>query len=233
MRAVPEAVIYRLAEENKSGEVWKEFARCMKGTLPSNLRKTISCGRYGYNASIHGKCYDNLEQACMAADMRVAKVLRLSLTTVHTLLEKLPNLNVLFLVRDPRAIMSSRIQTEWFPVSADKPDTVLNNILSLCLKMSTDIKTWKYINGRFESRILHTTLQKLSSHITMMLKLFEFMNKTVTLADARNIYDYINVNIQNNITEKWRTELAPQYQGQVEEHCYHVIQHINIVNTWF
>ncbi|XP_053373957.1 uncharacterized protein LOC123530801 [Mercenaria mercenaria] len=224
MKAVPISLIDKMVAENKSGEAWQEFGECLNGT------KTHSKYNDGEEITRMG-CFDRFEQACRSADFRVAKVLRLGFATIETLLKRIPSLKVLYLARDPRAIINSRIKTVWFPVFNEKPRTVFTNILGLCLKMETDIQDWKHTRDIYGDRILHTTLTKIASRINAMLEIFKFMNKTVTVTEERNIISYLYKNQIYNITENWRSELSSVYRKRIEDRCYYVIEHITSMDS--
>lgn len=208
-----------MLQEGKSGTGWDEYRACLNETQSRDLKDNG-------DAQKKTQCLNRLEQACKAADYRVAKVLRLGFVTVEQLLKRIPSLNVIYLTRDPRAIINSRVKTSWFPVSVEKPKTVLRNIQSLCLKMEKDIASWKKARVMYKDRILHTTLTKLASKLTAFPEVYAFMNKEVTKAEKRKIIQYIYKNWENNITEKWRTELNPSFERDVERHCYYVIKHM-------
>ena len=86
--------------------------------------------RKGLNASCVSQ---NIPGTCQKAKHRVTKVLRFTLANFETLLQSRGNLKVIHLLRDPRAIVNSRIGTKWYP-SKD----VLSNTKALCKKMITD-----------------------------------------------------------------------------------------------
>jgi hypothetical protein len=208
-----------MAQEGKSGKAWLEYGACLNGTKSRDQQNSNDI-----DTSV--QCLNRLEQACISADRRVAKVLRLGFSTVEQLLNRLPTLKVLYLTRDPRAIINSRIKTEWFPVFREKPGTVSNNILSLCLKMKTDIMSWIYTDVLYKDRILHTTLNKLASRMPVMSDVYKFIHKKVTGDERQKIITFLHGNKANNYTEKWRTELHPADRKRVENQCGYVIQRL-------
>ena len=53
-------------------------------------------------------CEQMLGEFCKKADFRATKTVRATMDVVETLLERNPNLRVIHLIRDPRAVMVSR-----------------------------------------------------------------------------------------------------------------------------
>ena len=62
----------------------------------------------------HLACYSDMVQACRDRDVILIKTIRFRLDWTRSLLKNYPNLKVLFLVRDPRAVLYSRSKLRAF-----------------------------------------------------------------------------------------------------------------------
>ncbi|XP_033743660.1 carbohydrate sulfotransferase 6-like [Pecten maximus] len=75
-------------------------------------------------------CLMKYLKLCSTYGSVVSKIPRLSVSLAVKLLERLPNLKIIYLLRDPRAIMNSRKRLRWTPVPG--------GAISLCNKMTDD-----------------------------------------------------------------------------------------------
>jgi hypothetical protein len=78
----------------QNGPKWKPFHKCTKSKKRNGLTQ----------------CLPPLTQVCRRSRIITAKVIRLSMELVEPLLEQLPNLVLVHLVRDPRGIIMSRLR---------------------------------------------------------------------------------------------------------------------------
>ena len=97
-------------------------------SLNKYLSTYTDCVTKAWNHMNH--CVPLLEQECKAAQIRVIKTIRLSLDFIDKVVERNPDIKVIHLVRDPRAMLNSR--RKWvFPTKQE--------ILATCARMSHDI----------------------------------------------------------------------------------------------
>ena len=85
------------------------------------------------------------------------KVVRLSLASAATLLNKVTDLRVIYLVRDPRATLHSRREMEW---CIDQPSCIRPE--SLCTQLVGDYHLADQLQNQFKDRftILRLVLKK-------------------------------------------------------------------------
>lgn len=217
---MPKIVIEDIIKENKSGHSWYKLSQCLTG-------KTVKSAK---NRETTERCYREIEQDCTTAGTRIAKILRLGFINIEQLLRKIPRLNVLFLTRDPRAIMNSRIKTDWFPVIESEPEVVQNNIVSLCVKMEDDLHAFGNMAHTHEGRILKKTIEDVTSSETEMLNLFKFINKNVTKIDKVRITDIMTRKNENRLFKDWTKDLKTEYRRQTEKRCQNVLKSVENTN---
>ena len=247
LRRIPVRTLEAIIKEKKSGPNWLAFIQCsdtaLSGfnmTLRSLLekRRTDNSGRNIIRIDdlphVHmmDHCFQKLEEACRLAKARVTKVLRLSMTLIPRLLLQLPNLKILLLVRDPRAITNSRIITEWFPVNDTDPRGVLENVRSLCRKMEDDIQTLRQLVKQFSDRIVVYRLEDVVVDPPELFKdIFKFINLRKTGVETQMIQEkYINRSYVN-FAEKWKNMLKSEFKDMVDTHCQNVLRYYEYV-TW-
>lgn len=224
--------------ENKSGKALTNFTKCYVTLAENNsvdnfdeyiinakekdfekhkhvLRHLYSPGR---NADTLNSCIDQLETKCRISKIRVTKILRLSARLVPRLLNTFPNLKILFVLRDPRGIVNSRIETPWFPVSRDKPNEVRDNINSLCYKMVSDVKMVQSIKRNYPGRLIDFRLEDIVKNPSEIFdKIFDFMNATMTDSHKSNIKMIFKE--KPNFQRKWITSLRMEYISLIEDRC--------------
>lgn len=214
IKAVPQTVIKEILKQNKSGHAWNKYGKCLN---ESSINK-------GHT----GRCLLEIEKDCREAETRVSKILRLSFTNVDEILQDFPKLNVLLLFRDPRAIINSRIKTDWFPVDEDEPDTVANNIKSLCEKIKKDFNIYERIERKFSTckRILKRTVENITGNAEGMHDIFKFINKNATTQDRDKIDRILSLSKRKYLFRDWTNELRAEYKIQIEEECGCVLHEV-------
>ena len=96
---------------------------------------------------------------------------------MEPLLDMNPRLKVVHLLRDPRAIIQSRMFTRGYPVFGYRKNDSLER--NLCDKMQQDIKDFWVLSEKFPSRILFVYYEDLLLNLHVRLKqLFHHLNMT-------------------------------------------------------
>ena len=231
--------------ENKSGKIWADFARCYVEVAENSTVENIdeylenavrleefdkhkNALRFlrtpGSKADKLRTCLEKLEEQCRSSKIRVTKVLRLSARLIPRLLKEFPNLKILFVLRDPRGIMNSRIETSWFPVSVDKPKEVTDNIKSLCKKMETDVQMVQDLKRDFPDRIIDYRLEDIvKKPLEAFNAVFKLMNTTMTDNHKNKVKDIFKA--KPNFQTKWVVTLKRKYINLTEESCSNVFSY--------
>jgi hypothetical protein len=114
---------------------------------------------------------------CKDSTHKVTKVLRLTTDLLAPVLQSRDNLKVIHLFRDPRAIINSRIQTDWYPSKTDK--MIIENAKSLCNKMLYDFREGQKVQKLFPDRFRFMYYEDFS---------FDILNK------SKILYNYLGMN---------------------------------------
>lgn len=200
----------------KGGNSWYSYRRCPNDAIP--------------------KCLQELVRICRDSPIRVAKVLRLSMGLVGALFKRLPSLKVILLIRDPRAIMSSRCEfTGAFKKHADTAS------LSLCIKLYEDIKQAKQLQIQYPSRVKIVKYESIADKpLLEMKKLYHFIGYKYTNVDMEIIYNVTHGLrktvtyrgfVRNNSLEtamKWTKDISPYLYQCLQKHCinvYHLLEY--------
>jgi hypothetical protein len=129
------------------------------------------------------KCLDNLSKVCLKSKVKVAKVLRMSTDLAEVLLRSMKNLVVVYLTRDPRGTISSRLRTN--PKAFQHPN-VSDYAQSLCTKMQYDVEQKNILEHKFPGRVLSLVYEQVKETVQNdFSKLYTLLNLThVGLVDT-------------------------------------------------
>ncbi|XP_033747092.1 carbohydrate sulfotransferase 1-like [Pecten maximus] len=92
--------------------------------------KSMGQQKFSACSKTRNGCPEKYFNQCSTAVSKVSKIPRISIGLASKLLTEFPNLKIIHLLRDPRAIMNSRYRLKWTPVPG--------GALSLCKKMKSD-----------------------------------------------------------------------------------------------
>ena len=236
LREIQPNTLEYIVQENKSGPSWSEFTDCANAAL-RGLNLTIKSVVAKRNNDIQlsevqliDHCFVKLENACRRSRAKVTKVLRLSMRLIPRLMSQLPRLKILLLVRDPRAIIYSRLKTDWFPVCEKDPYGVFENTRSLCKKMNDDILVLNHLKNKYPERLLIHRLEDVAVDSPEMFKgTLDFLNvKGVAIETQKIIKKYVN-KLHEGFTVQWKKMMKDQFKKMVDENCQKVIQYYKYV----
>ncbi|XP_033747577.1 carbohydrate sulfotransferase 1-like [Pecten maximus] len=116
-------------------------------------------------------CRGRLLSQCSHSVSKVVNTPRLSLSLASRLLQQLPNLKIIHILRDPRAIMYAYLRAKW-PFHSGK----LNTSRSLCQRLKDDLADSALIKKAHPGRILTVFHEHLAtSPEQTMQKIFDFV----------------------------------------------------------
>ena len=152
-------------------------------------------------------CLTLLKRQCRNADIVVAKTIRLTMNQVEIMMKYDPFLKVIHLVRDPRAIMASRIQ-----IHNKIRSTLAHEIDNLCRDMLRDIDRANYLHRIYPDRIMELPYELAAKgRILVLRQLYNYLNKKIKLqsitADTKDNGSYGTFRKNSlAIVDKWRSE---------------------------
>lgn len=172
----------------------------------------------------HGKeniatCLPILKQDCQTFPIILTKVLRLSTDAMEPLLTDDPCLKIIQLIRDPRAILFSRLEhTRWYPLGKKYNTTIFENAKSLCQKMSTDFHAGLQLSKKYPNRLMFVRYEDLagSKALYVQRKLFYFTDITNPAPPQKG----------RKIQEHWRIKMSQTNVDQINSACTDVLQNL-------
>ncbi|XP_071145842.1 carbohydrate sulfotransferase 4-like isoform X2 [Mytilus edulis] len=126
-----------------------------------------------FDSATKGKCIKNLEALCKNSSTVLIKTIRMSCDKLSKIITKIPELKVVHLVRDPRAILYSRQKAEQIDYQH-----VGNESQSLCFKMDHNINIE---NHEMKEKIFLLKYECLAANpVIMAKKIYLFLNLRYT-----------------------------------------------------
>ncbi|KAL4233730.1 hypothetical protein ACF0H5_008410 [Mactra antiquata] len=197
------------------GPKWQKFSQCMVKT---------------HNSA--PKCLKEMENECKKYEFRSAKVLRMGLDDAAMLLNRLPNLRLIHLFRDPRAVINSHIHTGWFPMKSNNMQALEDDIKALCSRLDHDTVAAHKVLKQYPDRIKIVQYDDLYGNITKLEKVFEFTGMPLT----PTVKTYIKSKIGGKTLKTKGFHPAASYRGllsypivqMVDKHCENALQMLGL-----
>ena len=181
-------------------------------------------------------CLSNLVHSCHDKLLHVAKVVRLRMSDVGLVLNRLPDLHVVYLVRDPRAIINSRVQSR--KLMWDKTNRKRAREASiLCPRMSDDVSNLRILQGNYPEAI-HTIRYEdfVDDPVGVAEKVYSSfsMNQPKDWASYSESVMYssdgasgggfgIKVNDARKVADRWKTDIPRKEIININKQCSYVI----------
>ncbi|XP_063405418.1 carbohydrate sulfotransferase 3-like [Mytilus trossulus] len=207
------------------------------GKLVSSVQSEHSCTRN--REKFKSKDVQKLHNICKQAKYRVTKMLRISAEFIENLLQINPKLQIVYLYRDPRAIISSRLKSKARPIK--------DLVTAVCNKMDIDSSTVIQIANKYPQNVILVSAESIAKDpVNISRKLFEFLDLKFTKSDENQINSLSNWNskrkkmregnfnpYKNNgyaSSMKWRTVLSRDIKAIADSLCQSVYQRLGYLN---
>ncbi|KAL4225447.1 hypothetical protein ACF0H5_016137 [Mactra antiquata] len=198
---------------------------------------------------IHGKmvaknainlCARQLQAACENSPFRILKTIRLLLSDVRNLLEDLPNLKIIHLVRDPRATLYSQSLLG----RCSQKEGGRNGCTSkFCKRVELDVLEEERLLKKYPGRIMPVFYQDIAKEpLKTTQKLYDFIGAKFTQEAQEYVYnitmagnpdDCSICTTRSNSSEHidtWKVKMDPTFQEIVNDRCNYIIQRYNFDN---
>ena len=183
-----------------------------------------ACVNHHFNLNVIISCLPKVEKACNASQIRIIKTIRLSMKQAEKLLEQYPNLLILHLLRDPRAILKSRT------VLQDIPGDNFPQIL--CDGMKQNIIIYESLVEKFKDRLSTLYYEDLAEDSVRIAQLIyerldlKFTNhakkwvEDMMLGEDVKGYSY-EVQRRNAVesSRKWRLQIEYELVKETDKVC--------------
>ena len=177
------------------------------------------------------KCLSHWKRKCLEANVQVVKTIRLSTTLVKSLVEAVPGLKIVHLIRDPRGIINSRVNIG--EISATR--NISQYLEHVCTTMRHDIESVLSSKYLAAGRIIPLSFEHVAENPFAVAEiLFDKLGIPFTKDTKNWLYKYAShsstrrkkkgsFNVQKIdskvIAHAWREQMPKDFLKRVEKIC--------------
>ncbi|XP_045207055.2 carbohydrate sulfotransferase 1-like isoform X2 [Mercenaria mercenaria] len=182
-------------------------------------------------------CARELQGICENSPFRIIKTIRIQLQDIRNLLEDLPNLKIVHLVRDPRATLSSQASLGMCSSRRGGQPGCTNKF---CKRLENDVLAEERLMKLYPNRIMPVFYEDIAKHpLQTSKKMYDFIGAEFTLEAEAYIYNITMAGLANNCVicttrsnssehvDTWKTKMKPEFINIVNERCNYVIKRYN------
>lgn len=211
-------------------------SRCR--TIQMLFSQFLSAAWYTRSLSDQAMCQDVLRSSCSRANIVVAGIHRASMSDLELLIQRMPDVHLVFYVRDPRAIAVSRADPLTLQTYLNYDNwTAVNESEFLCRRMWDDLEAKKRLEGRYPGSILTVRYEDFildpRGTVTRMYTQFQrdvpegfdrWVNETLNTSTYDGIFGIHRPNSKEHIS-KWRSKVSIEERREMTRHCFKVLKH--------
>lgn len=211
--------------------------------LTENSQNFMMMNRRVWEACQHNRtlCYqpEFVSEICSYFPIHLIKVVRLRVKELATLLvNDKPSIQwkIIYLVRDPRGVMSSRANLTWC-----KPDPACNNVSRLCSEVQEDLMWVDKLKSQSPDQFYVMKFEDLAANVQLETeKMFGFLEMPV----SETVKVFLNIHTQsgktkddpfstiresNTVPSGWQTKLSKNEIANFTTTCMPLLKMMNVL----
>ena len=171
-------------------------------------------------------CTEVLRNAIVTHRLRAAKVVRATMASMRPLLRALPDLRIIHLVRDPRAVSLSRIR---FNSGARGAYTqrvrkisspFVAEAMLYCNHVTADIRSRLSLEREFPGRILLMRYEDVVANPEQRFRdIYTLLDEPIPTATLKRMRRQASLGQRRNVTTKWQKALKLTDQTEIARRC--------------
>ncbi|XP_046546412.1 carbohydrate sulfotransferase 1-like [Haliotis rubra] len=179
-------------------------------------------------------CLPILTDACSRAKVNFIKTINLTIHQAEPFIDKDPNLKLIYLVRDPRAVLSSQMRYGEFA-----PSAIDSYSKTFCGIMLKDIQSYAKLKKTHPNQVTFVRYEDIAHKpIPLTEDLYNFVGLPLTQNVRKHIYNIttggndedcplcISKSNSTQAAEKWRLQAKDDFVQIVDSNCKNVYQYI-------
>lgn len=199
------------------------------------VRKDVS--RTGNRSQSLLVCAHVLQKQCEMSPLRIIKTIRMDLSAVRSLLDLLPNLKVIYLLRDPRSVLLSQNAVGYCGKQFGGWSGCTNKH---CYRVENDVITFENIAREKPERIISVFYEGIAkSPLEATKALYKFVGAECHQQVLDYVYDITMAGHKDNCEvctvrsnssahiDLWKNKMDKQFLEIVENRCHYVLQKFN------
>jgi len=203
-------------------------------TTAQMFNKYHSCIQ-SYRRRVHSNCTEVLRKTIIDHRLRATKVVRATMDSMRPLLRALPNLRVIHLVRDPRAVALSRIRFDPSGRGAytknirTKESPVVAEASQYCHHVTTDIRFRLALEREFPGRILSMRYEDVVANPEQRFRdIYKLLDEPLPNATLAEMQKKAKSGQAKNLTTKWQSKLTFIEAVTIAQHCADFFRLMNL-----
>ena len=207
-------------------ETIRRFRKTVKNRMAWNPTEAL----IRRNLHAINECLSEAKQKCLDAPLRVIKFIRLRMPLVAKLLPLYPNMKVVYLQRDPRGILRSRMEAGLI-----KDSQFTSDVVKHCNNSLNDLATSKILADQYPDRIKSVIYEDVAERpVENFESVFRFCglnftnymrNYTISLTSLGGSdsgrFDIERGN-SSETAYQWRKEMTLSHVTLIDKHCSEV-----------
>jgi len=188
-----------------------------------------------YRRRVDANCTELLRKTIIDHRLRATKVVRATMDSMRPLLRALPNLRVIHLVRDPRAVALSRLRFDnsgrgAYTISIRKPESPVVAEASLyCHHVTADIRSRLALEREFPGRILSMRYEDVVANPEQRFRdVYKLLDEPVPNKTLVKIRKMANRGQAMNLTTKWQGSLTYKEAVTMGRQCSEYYRLLNL-----
>ena len=182
-------------------------------------------------------CAHELKSVCEKSPIRILKTIRTPLNWISHLLDELPGLQIIHLVRDPRATLKSQSR---FGMCTAKRGGIGSCTNAFCKRQENDLLEVDRLTSKYPGRIIRVFYEDIAAKpIESSRILFDFIGTTFTPWAEEYIFNITLAGNPNNCPicttrsnssihiDSWRTKIMPEFLNAIENRCNYILRRYN------
>ena len=182
-------------------------------------------------------CVNQIKDQCDQSEFISMKTVRLSMEFVDKLLQFIPDLKVIHMIRDPRPVALSRYLSEFVRgVYASGPNRTVLAAQLYCQDLIRDLQISKQLKTKYPHTILEVYFEELATFPELIAaRIYEFIGRPL----KQEVKDWIDVYTHGggegwtsrnsiDIVNKWMDEMTTEIRLEINKQCRDVFNVVDI-----
>lgn len=184
-------------------------------------------------------CRGSVSQRCISADLVAISIHRSSLSDLELLIQRIPNIHIVYYVRDPRAIAVSRAEKYLHTYEPSRTWTVAQEAEFICVRMRNDIAAMKYLDRKYHGSLIRVRYEDLVRYpVDTVTRMFQYFGRSLkreslerwlrTVFHAKDDNGMYGVERKKGSAHisKWRSLVTDKDRLAMTEHCRSVLEEL-------
>jgi len=209
-----------------------------EGLAPSTTRmfnEYHSCF-HSFRERVDAHCTEILRKAIADRRLRATKVVRATMDSMEPLLQALPNLRIIHLVRDPRAVVLSRSRLDGSMrglyaerIRRKSGSRFVPEASLYCHHATADIRSRLALERKFPGRIMSMRYEDVLANPEQRFRdIYRLLDEPIPQATLKQMEQMASRGQKRNLTTKWQRVLNLTDQIEIAHRCANFFRLIGV-----